>query len=152
MLSTRIPMRGTISLPVWLAIALALLAAWSALDRLLIPSVRWVLRRRVNRVLEELNTRLKIRVQPFKLTKREVLIDRLLYDPQVQAAAEADAREGDMPREVAMAKVARYAREIVPAFNAYVYFRFGYWLARTLARSLYRVRLGYSDEEGLASI
>jgi len=145
-------MRGTISLPSWLAIALALLAAWSVLDRLLIPSVRWVLRRRVNRVLEELNTRLKIRVAPFKLTKREVLIDRLLYDPQVQAAAAAEARESDMPREVAMAKVASYAREIVPAFNAYVYFRFGYWLARTLARSLYRVRLGYSDEEGLAAI
>jgi len=84
-------MGETISLPLWLAIALALLAAWSVLDRLLIPSARWVLRRRVNRVLEELNTRLKIRVQPFKLTKREVLIDRLLYDPQVQAAAEADA-------------------------------------------------------------
>lgn len=145
-------MSGTVALPVWLAIVLALLAAWAALDRLLIPSVRWVLRRRVNRVLEELNTRLKIRVQPFKLTKRDVLIDRLLFDPQVLEAAEAAAREGDMPREIAMAKVKRYAREIVPAFNAYVYFRFGYWLARTIARSLYRVRLGYSDEDGLTAI
>ena len=51
--------------------------------------MRWILRRRVNRVLDELNTRLKIRIQPFQLTKREVLIDRLLYDPQVQQAAEA---------------------------------------------------------------
>ena len=143
---------GTVSLPVWLVVVLVLLAAWAALDRLLIPSVRWVLRRRVNRVLEELNTRLKIRVQPFKLTKREVLIDRLLFDPQVAEAAEAAARESDMPREVAMEQVGRYAREIVPAFNAYVYFRVGYWLARALARSLYRVRLGYSDEEGLAAI
>ena len=145
-------MHGTVSLPTWLAILLALLAAWAALDRLLLPGVRWVLRRRVNRVLEELNTRLKIRIPPFKLTKREVLIDRLLYDPQVQQAAEAHARESDMPREVAMRQVRRYAREIVPAFNAYAYFRFGYWLARNVARSLYRVRLGYSDEEGLAAI
>jgi glycerol-3-phosphate O-acyltransferase len=145
-------MLRTVSLPVWLAVVLVLLAAWAALDRLLIPSVRWVLRRRVNRVLEELNTRLKIRVQPFKLTKREVLIDRLLFDPQVVEAAETAARESDMPREVAMEKVGRYAREIVPAFNAYVYFRMGYWVARALARSLYRVRLGYSDEEGLAAI
>ena len=146
------PMHGTVSLPTWLAILLAALAAWAALDRLLLPGARWVLRRRVNRVLEELNTRLKIRIQPFKLTKREVLIDRLLYDPQVQQAAEAYAREGDMPRELAMRKVQAYAREIVPAFNAYAYFRFGYWLARNVARSLYRVRLGYSDEEGLAAI
>ena len=145
-------MHGTVSLPTWLAILLAALAAWAALDRLLLPGARWVLRRRVNRVLEELDTRLKIRIQPFKLTKREVLIDRLLYDPQVQQAAEAYAREGDMPRELAMRKVQAYAREIVPAFNAYAYFRFGYWLARNVARSLYRVRLGYSDEEGLVAI
>ena len=145
-------MHGTVSFPTWLAILLVLLAAWAALDRLLLPGARWVLRRRVNRVLDELNTRLKIRIQPFKLTKREVLIDRLLYDPQVQQAAEAHARENDMPREVAMRKVHAYAREIVPAFNAYAYFRFGYWLARNVARSLYRVRLGYSDEQGLAAI
>jgi glycerol-3-phosphate O-acyltransferase len=145
-------MRGTVSLPTWLAVLLVALAAWAALDLLLLPGARWVMRRRVNLVLEELNTRLKIRIQPFKLTKREVLIDRLLYDPQVQQAAEAHARDHDMPREAAMGKVDSYAREIVPAFNAYAYFRFGYWLARNVARSLYRVRLGYSDEEGLAAI
>ena len=145
-------MRDGVTLPLWLAILLVLLAAWAAVERLLIPSVRYLLRRRVNRVLEELETRLKIRIPPFKLTKRAVLIDRLLFDPQVQHAAESYARERDMPRNVVMAQVGRYAREIVPAFNAYVYFRVGYWLARNFARSLYRVRLGYSDEAGHASI
>ena len=71
-------MSDTVSLPLWLAILLGILAAWAALDRLLIPSVRWVLRRRVNRVLEEINTRLKIRIAPFELTKRDVLIDRFM--------------------------------------------------------------------------
>ncbi len=145
-------MTGTVSLPVWLAVVLALLAAWAALDRLLLPSARWIVRRRVNRVLEEINTRLRIRIQPFKVTKREVLIDRLLYDPQVQQAAETHSRENDMPREVAMRQAERYAREIVPAFNAYAYFRIGYGIARNLARSLYRVRLGYSDEAALSTI
>ncbi len=152
MLWQGISIRHTISLPLWVAALLTLLAAWAAMERLLIPSVRWVLRRRVNRVLEELNTRLKIRLRPFHLTRREVLIDRLLYDPQVQHAAEEYARENDMPRAVAMERVRRFAREIVPAFNAYVYFRLGYGIARSIARSLYRVRLGYSDEEGLAAI
>ena len=145
-------MNRVIQLPLWLGILVLVLAAWAALERLLIPSVRWVIRRRVNRVLDEINTRLKIRIPPFKLTKREVLIDRLIYDPEVQEAAEQHARDEDMPREVALERVTRYAREIVPAFNAYVYFRFGYWLARNVARSLYRVRLGYSDEAGLAAI
>ncbi len=150
--NTRHLMSDTVSLPLWLAVLLGILAAWAALDRLLIPSVRWVLRRRVNRVLDEINTRLKIRIAPFELTKRDVLIDRLLYDPQVQQAAEAEARENGMPREVVMERVRRYAHEIVPAFNAYAYFRVGYWIARNVARSLYRVRLGYADEEGLAAI
>ena len=132
--------------------ALVCLATWAALDRVFLPAVRWVVRRRVNRVLEEIHARLKIRVQPFHLTKREVLIDRLLFDPEVQRAAEAHARESGLPRASALEQVRGYAKEIVPAFNAYVYFRVGYWIARNLARSLYRVRLGHSDEEGLSAI
>ncbi|MDQ2970850.1 MAG: 1-acyl-sn-glycerol-3-phosphate acyltransferase [Acidobacteriota bacterium] len=145
-------MSRTVALPLWLVVILLVFAVWAALERLLIPSVRWVLRRRVNRVLEEIHTRLKIAIPEFKLTRRDVLIDRLLYDPQVQEAADAFAREQDMPRGVAMAKVAGYAREIVPSFNAYAYFRIGYSLARGVARTLFRVRLGYSDEDGLAAI
>lgn len=47
---------------------------------------------------------------------------------------EADAQENKVPREVAQIEVQRYAREIVPAFNAYIYFRLGYWLARRIAQ------------------
>jgi len=145
-------MTRTVALPLWLLLLLAAAAAWAAVDRLLVPSVRWVLRRRVNRVIAELNTRLKIEIKPFQLTKRQVLVDRLLYDPQVLAAAEAHARTEGMPREVAMERVARYAREIVPSFNAYLYFRLGTWIARRTARLLYRVRLGFADEPGLAAV
>ena len=145
-------MTGSVSLPVWLAVALSLLAAWALLDRLLVPSVRWYLRRRVNRVIDEVNTRLKLQIPSFHRTKRQVLVDRLMYDPKVVEAAEDHAREQGMPREVAMTRVERYAREIVPAFNAYFYFRIGYWLSRLVARLLYRVRLGYSDEQGLAAV
>jgi len=142
----------TITLPVWLGALLGLVLLWAVLDRLLLPGARWFFRRRVNRVLDEINTRLKIRIPPFKLTRREVLIDRLLFDPQVQEAAENEARETGAPREAVQNRVRRYAQEIVPAFNAYIYFRLGYWFARNIARSLYRVRLGYSDEEGLSRI
>ncbi|HYT31335.1 MAG TPA: glycerol-3-phosphate acyltransferase, partial [Thermoanaerobaculia bacterium] len=134
-------MSGTVhlTLPVWLAIAIALLALWAALDRLLLPSFRWLVRRRVNKVLEDIHTKLKIRIPPLTLTKREVLIDRLIFDPQVQEAVEAEMRSSGAPREVVLERVRRYSREIVPSFNAYAYFRVGYALARNVARSLYRV-------------
>ncbi len=139
-------------LPLWVAIPVLLLAAVAVLDRLLKPGVRWFLRQRVNHALEEANRRLRIRLQPFKLTRRRVLIDRLIHDPEVVAAADEHARRHDMPRAVAMEKVGRYAREIVPAFNAYVYFRFGFWLSRLVARTLYRVRLGAIDEPALRRV
>ncbi|HYX23837.1 MAG TPA: 1-acyl-sn-glycerol-3-phosphate acyltransferase, partial [Thermoanaerobaculia bacterium] len=145
-------MTRLVSLPLWMAVLLFLLAAWAALDRLLVPSVRWYLRRRVQRVIDELNTRLKLEIPPFQRTRRRVLIDRLVYDPKVVEAVDVQAREQSVPRAVLAARVERYAREIVPAFNAYFYFRIGYWLSKRVARLLYRVRLGFSDEAGLAAV
>ena len=141
-----------VSLPIWLAVVLIALAAWAFVGHLVVPGARWVLRRRINRVLEEIDTRLKIRIAPFKLTKREVLIARLVDDPEVQEAADAVARETAASRPAVRRRVEGYATEIVPQFNAYLYFRIGYALARWVGRSLYRVRLGYSDEEGLAAL
>ena len=146
------PMTGQVLLPLWLAALLILLAAWAALDRLLIPSVRWFLRRRANMFIEEIGKRLNLEIHPFALTKRQVLIDRLMYDPKVQQACASHARENNVPRDVVMAEVERYAREIVPSFNAYAYFRIGYWLARKTARLLFRVRVGFTDDEGLSRI
>ena len=140
------------TLPAWVVAVLALLAALAAVDRLLLPGARWFLRRRVNIVLDEIGKRLHLEIRPFTLTKRQVLIDRLMYDPKVLEAAGANAIERGIPREVVMADVERYAREIVPAFNAYAYFRMGYWLARSAARLLYRVRVGFADEEGLSRV
>ena len=145
-------MGDPVTVPLWLFVPIAGFALWSLLDRLLIPSGRWFLRRRLNRLIDTVNRRLDVEIRPFQLTKRQVLIDRLIYDPQVVAAANDYARENKIPREVAMNEVHRYAREIVPTFNAYVYFRVGYSIARTVARFLYRVRLGFADERTLAGV
>ena len=145
-------MTSTIEIPLWLAVVAGLLALWAALGRLLVPSVRWFLRRRIERALAEVNPRLQIRLQPFKFTRRQALIERLVYDRVVMEAADRFAAAEGMPREVAQEKVERYAREIVPSFNAWAYFRWGYGIARRLARALYRVRLGSVDEEALREI
>jgi glycerol-3-phosphate O-acyltransferase len=143
---------GSVTLPLWLLIVVCALALIGLLDRLLVPSVRWLIRSRANKVLDEVASRLRIEVRPFQQTRRQVLIDRLLYDEKVQQAGASHAREHNMPREVVMAQITGYAREIVPAFNAYFYFRVGYWLGRRIARTLYRVRVGYTDTEGLARV
>jgi glycerol-3-phosphate O-acyltransferase len=144
---------GTIvTLPFWAVLLGAGLAALAVLDRLLIPSVRWALRRRANRAIDELNTRLHLRIRPFKATRRQILIDQLLYDPDVLQSIEKYAAQEGIPREVAMDKAKRYAREIVPSFNAYAYFRIGTQLARRLSQLLYRVRLGYTNDAALRDV
>ncbi len=145
-------MGTTVTLPLWLVIVGAALAIWAVLDHLLIPSVRWALRRRANRAIDELNTRLHLQIRPFKATRRQVLIDRLLYDPDVLEAVEKHSLATGIPREIAMEQAKRYVREIVPSFSAYAYFRIGTRLARRLSQLLYRVRLGYTNDAALRNV
>ena len=135
-------MTGQITIPIWIYILLLVIGLGAILDRILIPSTRWFLRRRINRVIDEISTRLDIEIKPFQLTKRQILIDRLVYDAQVIETIQHQAHEHNIPREVLQTKVLEYAKEIVPSFNAYLYFRLGYWLAKKVARLLYRVRIG----------
>ena len=145
-------MSATVTLPLWLAILIGLLAAWALCARILMPSLRWFVRSRANRVLDEVGSRLKLEIRPFQQTRRQALIDVLVYDARVQETAAAYAREHGLSRDRVTARVRGYAREIVPAFNAYFYFRIGYWIARRIASSLYRVRVGYTDAAGLAQM
>ena len=141
-----------ITLPLWFVALAALLAAIGLLDRIVGPSIRWFLRRRVEAVVDRLNSKLRLRIHPFKLTRRHVLVDRLSFDPRVLEVVEAHMRETGEPREAVMGRVRRYALEIVPSFNAYAYFRLGYAIARAAARALYRVRIGFADDAGLSRI
>ncbi|MCP4983651.1 MAG: glycerol-3-phosphate acyltransferase [Gammaproteobacteria bacterium] len=145
-------MDTTVTLPSWVFLLLLLTALLLVLDRILLPGFRWYLRRRVNRVIEEVNTRLDIEIRPFQLTRKQALIDQLVFDDKVVAAMKEYAAEHNMPQEVVQAKVLRYANEIAPSFNAYVYFRFGYWLAKGLGRMLYRIRVGFHDDNQLSKI
>ena len=145
-------MSDQITISIWVFVLLVVIALVAVLDRVLIPSTRWFLRRRINRVIDEIGTRLDIEIRPFQLTKRQVLIDRLAFDPLVIEAVQAYAHEHDMPLEVVQKKVMRYARETVPSFNAYLYFRIGYWIAKKIARLLYRVRVGLFQNEAYTDI
>jgi glycerol-3-phosphate O-acyltransferase len=145
-------MDSTITLPYWVFILITIFAGVMVLDRILLPSMRWYFRRRVNRVIEEINTRLDIAIRPFQLTHKQALVDQLVFDDKVIEAIKAYAEEHNMPAEVAQARAVTYANEIAPTFNAYIYFRFGYWLAKKISRLVYRVRVGFFDDEQLKEI
>lgn len=145
-------MTDTVNVPLWLVILGCVFVFWVLLDHILLPGLRWYFRRRVNIVIKEINEKLDLQLPSFKLTKRKILIDRLSYDPRVLEAVKGYCQDNGVPHEVAMEKVKRYAREIVPAFNAYIYFRVGNWLSKFLSRLLYRVRVGFTDEKGLENI
>lgn len=145
-------MTHTITVPLWVFIALLVFALLAASEWFLLPGLRWYFRRKVHRVIDEIGLRLNIDIPQFKLTRRQALIDRLMSDPRVLAAVDDHVAKQGLSRRAAMQSVYVYAREIVPAFNAYVYFRVGYWISKTFARFLYRVRLGYNDAQALAAI
>ena len=145
-------MTESVALPLWVVVAIGLFALWALYEHVVIPALRWMLTHPANRVIDDMSTRLRIGIRPFQRTRRQALIHRLLTDPKVQQAAEQHASERKIPLGRALALVEAYSREIVPAFNAYLYFRTGYWLGRRIARLLYRVRIGYVDSAGLERI
>ena len=145
-------MTGTVIIPIWLFVLLGVTFILVLINKLLIPSVRWFFRKKLNKTIDELNQRFNIKLRPFQLTKRQVLIDRLVHDYQVLEHVQQSSFEDEVPREVMMEKAQRYAREIVPSFNAYIYYRLGFWLAKKLAKLFYRVRVNANQSEELKSV
>ncbi len=145
-------MTDPVALPFWAVALLVLFAAIGVFQNVFAPSVRWFFRRRFNIAIDELNQRLDMRIQPFRLTKRQTLIDRLIHDPRVMEAVEAEAIRAGTPRSVMMRRAERYAREIVPALSVTTYFGFGIRAARRLSEFVYRVRLGYVDDAALKAL
>lgn len=145
-------MTTTVSLPLWLLVLILLFAAVTFASHFLFPSVRWFFRKRAERLVGRLNQRLQRPIEPFKLARRHDMIQRLIYDPQVTEAIVEHARSNNVPENVAFELARDFAREIVPSFSATAYFTIGARVARWLARSLYRIRLGSFDRDALERI
>jgi glycerol-3-phosphate O-acyltransferase len=103
--------------------------------------------------IDELNTRLKLRIQPFKLTKRQVLIDRLgvrsgsgctpSTNTPRQAGVPARSRDGkgEAPR--------RRDRSLIQRLR--LFSGWGRGCPRYL-QMLYRGRIGYRNDAALAKV
>ena len=145
-------MNQPVLLPLWVFVLILLFATVTFASHFLFPSVRWFFRKRAERLIKRLNTRLQRPIEPFKLATRYDMIQRLIYDPEVTAAVVEHARKNNVPENVAFEKARHYAREIVPSFSATAYFTIGTRLAKWLSTSLYRVRLSAFDRETLEAI
>ena len=123
-------MTETVTLPTWVFVLLLAFALWAAVDRLLVPGVRWVFRRKVNRVIHEINTRLNIELPQFKLTRRQVLVDRLFHDLRVLEDRTLIRKlEPDAPRRgflYAAARTAAFAASNLWLAATGRWYRFGY--------------------------
>ncbi len=135
----------TVELPLWLLILGLGFAAVTFASHFLFPSVRWFLRKRLERAVGQLNTRLERPIDVFKLARRQDMIVRLAYDPRVLEAVAEHAAETHVPGAVAFEEAKTYAREIVPGFSTTLYFGVAIRLTRWISRALYRVRIGRVD-------
>ena len=145
-------MTSTIDMPLWALLLLIAFAAVTFASHFLFPSVRWFFRRRLERAVAKLNTRLARPIEPFKLARRNDLIQRLVYDPDVTQAIVEYAAKHKVREDVAFEKARSYAREIVPSFSAFAYFSFGTRVAKWLASTLYNVRTGPKNAQIIESI
>ncbi|WP_317056698.1 1-acyl-sn-glycerol-3-phosphate acyltransferase [Roseovarius rhodophyticola] len=145
-------MTTVVELPLWLLILILLFAAVTFASHFLFPSVRWFFRRRMQKAVAKLNTRLERPIEPFKLARRYDMIQRLIYDPEVSVAIAEYARKNNVPENVAFEKARRYAREIVPSFSATAYFSVAIRAAKALSLALYRVRMGRFHDKELGNI
>jgi glycerol-3-phosphate O-acyltransferase len=142
----------TVELPYWALVLILGFATVTFASHFLFPSVRWFFRRRMERAVERLNTRLQRPIEPFKIMRRQDQVTRLIYDPQVMEAVREYASAESVPPNVAFEKARSYAREIVPGFSTATYFGFAIKLAQRVSQGLYKVRIGGADTPALAQI
>lgn len=125
----------------WLAwVAIVLVVAW------------WLIRRWEARLAAKQSFKLKFPLSPMVFLSRRLVIESLVQDEEVQAAMQRRAEESGQRLASVEQSVRRQAHEMVPAFKAVFYFSIGYWLARMLLLTMYRVRLVKDSREEYAKI
>ena len=145
-------MNEAIPLPLWLLIVAGGLGAMGLYLGVIAPAWRWVWERRSQRVVDQVNPHLQLKLSPFTLTPRRVLADRLANDPVVLETVEREAATQDATPAQLKKHAHKIAYGIVPSFNPFFYFRIGFWLARGALRALYSVRVGFADRAGLEKV
>ena len=136
-------MEETVTLANWQFILLLLSAAYALWRLLFLPLLQRLIYHRTQTTERILDEELKFGLPSYAMANRQLWIDRIINDPQVKSAIE-EAAEKSGSKETALVEAKKFATEIVPTFNAVLYFRIGYWVARKWLRLFYWIQVGFS--------
>ena len=110
------------------------------------------IRKRINQsALRSLKER-GSRVERFKLRSRNAIRETLLGDDEVSKAVAVHAKENGRSTDDVWRQVERYIDEIVPFFNILAYYRFGYFVSRTLLHMFYKVSAEQHGSRGASTL
>ena len=139
-------------IPFWLLLPIGFFALAGLWLLVIVPLTSGVMYRRRQRSLHKLDEKLEFGLSNYAVARRRDWLDRLLGDQQVMAEIERVATGNGTSIEEVQVRARGIAEEIVPFFNVLLYFRFGYWVARWLLRTMYWISTRYSDQGALADI
>jgi glycerol-3-phosphate O-acyltransferase len=135
----------------WVLLAVAALLT-AGLTLWLIRHTREAIRAWFRRQVLHAVHRFRVRLDRYKLVRRQAIRDELLLDDRVKAAVREHGRTHDLSDTEVRARVEAYIDEIVPFFNVLSYYRIGYNLARILINLLYKVSIAHADRAALDNI
>jgi glycerol-3-phosphate O-acyltransferase len=138
-------MDKTVTLANWQFFLLLILAAYALFQLVILPLLQRLIYNRSQSAERLLNEELKFGLPSFAQANRQLWIDRIVSDPEVMDTIEKTGSPSQTHDE-ALAEARKYAAEIVPNFNALLYFRFFYWLARKILRLFYWIQVGSSAQ------
>ena len=144
-------MEETVTLANWQFIVLLLLAAYAIWRLLFLPLLQRLIYRRAQSTERVLDEELEFGLPSYAMASRQLWVDRIISDPQVIDAIEK-AAEKSGSKEKALSEAKQFATQIVPSFNALLYFRIGNWIARKWLRLFYWIQVGFSEQKEYKNI
>lgn len=131
-------------LPAW-ALPLAIAVAFAA-------AALWLWRRWTARLARRALLRFRARVDRFKLTGKRYIVQSLLADERIAAAVRTHADEHGVERAQVWRRVERYLDEIVPSFNLFMYYQFGYAISKAALGLFYKTSLRIRDPKAFEAL
>ena len=144
-------MAETVTLANWQFILLLLLAAYAIWRLLFLPLLQRLIYRRSQSTERVLDEELEFGLPSYAMANRQLWVDRIISDPQVIDAIEM-AAEKSGSKEKVLNEAKQFATQIVPSFNALLYFRIGNWIARKWLRLFYWIQVGFSEQKEYKNI
>jgi len=136
----------TVTLAAWQFFLLLFLATYALWRLLFLPLLQRLIYHRTQTSEHILDEELKFGLPSYAMANRQLWVDRIISDVEVKEAIK-QAAEKTGSRQTALDDAKNFAAEIVPTFNALLYFHIGYWVARKWLRVFYWIQVGFSANQ-----